>query len=459
MTIFHSYGSVNPGDPEAVAPHSAFEGASTTSSTINLLNTIVGAGILAMPFAYKANGVLLGTILISLAGVTAGFGLYLQSLGARYVPRGHASFFAVAKVTYPSLAVVFDLAIAVKCFGVGVSYVIIVGDLMPQICESLGLTHEYLLHRQIWVTITMAIVGPLSYLRKLDSLKYTSIVALASVGYLVIIVIGHFLVGDTLGNRGEVRLIEPNSAVSVLSALPIIVFAFTCHQNMFSVLNELHDQSVKTVSTMISGSIGTAGFLYMLVGLCGYFSFGDNVGGNIIQMYPYSIFSTIGRIAIVVLVLFSYPLQCHPCRASVNHVLHSLKEIYANRRHGKGRFTALPNSDESDQAEQTPEAGTPDNDQVGIVPLSTTTFVVLTTIILILSYIVSLTVQSLELMLAFVGATGSTSISFILPGLFAYSLLGHGDHKFMRSLALALSIWGITVAVVCLSINIYALAR
>lgn len=54
--------------------------------------------------------------------------------------------------------------------------------------------------------------------------------------------------------------------------------------------------------------------------------------------------------------------------------------------------------------------------------MSDVRFAVLSTIIIVLAYIVSLTVVSLERMLAYVGSTGSTSISFILPGLFYYKI-------------------------------------
>lgn len=49
-------------------------------------------------------------------------------------------------------------------------------------------------------------------------------------------------------------------------------------------------------------------------------------------------------------------------------------------------------------------------------------FSLITTTILILSYIVAITVSSLESVLAYVGSTGSTSISFILPGIFYYKI-------------------------------------
>lgn len=49
-------------------------------------------------------------------------------------------------------------------------------------------------------------------------------------------------------------------------------------------------------------------------------------------------------------------------------------------------------------------------------------FALLSTTILVLSYVVALTDVSLERVLAYVGSTGSTSISFILPGLFYYKI-------------------------------------
>lgn len=76
------------------------------------------------------------------------------------------------------------------------------------------------------------IVIPLSFLRRLDSLKYTSVVALISLAYLIILVIAHFIKGDTKQNRGVIRVVRPESAVAVLSSFPITVFAYTCHQNV-----------------------------------------------------------------------------------------------------------------------------------------------------------------------------------------------------------------------------------
>ena len=55
-------------------------------------------------------------------------------------------------------------------------------------------------------------------------------------------------------------------------------------------------------------------------------------------------------------------------------------------------------------------------------PMGETRFAAITTVIIVLSYAVAMTVSSLEKVLAYVGSTGSTSISFILPGLFYYKI-------------------------------------
>ncbi|KAI2611885.1 transmembrane amino acid transporter protein-domain-containing protein [Hypoxylon sp. NC1633] len=389
--------------------------ATMISSVINLLNTIIGAGTLAMPSAMSHFGMLIGVIVILWSGFTSAFGLYLQSRCARYLDRGTSSFFALSQITYPNAAVIFDAAIAIKCFGVGVSYMIIIGDLMHDVVEgfdSRAADIPFLMDRNFWITVFMLVIIPLSFLRRLDSLKYTSIVALVAIGYLIVLVVYH-CASDVLAPRDKIRYISWGGPVEALASLPVVIFAYTCHQNMFSILNELSDNSPRSVIGVISSSIGSAAGIYVLVAITGYLTFGNDVIGNIVSMYPVSIASTIAKAAIVILVTFSVPLQVHPCRASVDAVL-KWRPTDISRSQGRtsspGGRPLLPNPAQSR------------SDHGPSTPISDLRFAVLTTIILILAYITALTVVSLERVLAYVGSTGSTSISFILPGLFYYKI-------------------------------------
>ncbi|KAI1432482.1 transmembrane amino acid transporter protein-domain-containing protein [Xylaria sp. CBS 124048] len=388
--------------------------ASMFSSVINLLNTILGAGTLAMPSALSHFGMVLGVLVILWSGFTSAFGLYLQSRCARYVDRGSSSFFALSQLTYPNAAVIFDAAIAIKCFGVGVSYMIIIGDLMPGVIEGFdgrAVSIPYLMDRNFWITVFMLFIIPLSFLRRLDSLKYTSIVALVAIGYLIILVVYHFA-SDTLAPRDKIRVIQWAGSVEALASLPVVIFAYTCHQNMFSILNEIKDNSSKSILGVISSSIGSAASVYILVSITGYLTFGNDITGNIVSMYSPSVASTIAKAAMVLLVTFSVPLQVHPCRASLDAILNWRPNIIPGTQGRTGSQSSsrllLPTAARSDHG---PPAA-----------MSDLRFAVITTILLVLAYTVALTVTSLERVLAYVGATGSTAISFILPGLFYYKI-------------------------------------
>jgi len=189
-----------------------------------------------------------------------------------------------------------------------------------------------------------------------------------------------------------------------------------------------------------------------LVAVAGYLSYGSNVNGNIISMYPPSVTSTIGRASIVILILFSFPLMCHPCRASIDTVL-------------KWRpVRTTPLLSRSSAIRET--------------HMSDIRFATLTSLILVLSYLVAMSVSSLEIVLAYVGSTGSTAISFILPGTFywkisdptlenlphkidgddeegLYEWLNSWQARWMRIGAGLLVVWGCLVMAVCLILNIF----
>ena len=189
--------------------------------------------------------------------------------------------------------------------------------------------------------------------------------------------------------------------------------------------------------------------------------------------------------------MFSYPLQVHPCRASVDAVL-------------KWR----PKSAHKSSSDESPHRSVPllgpstnGTNKIRGDSMSETRFAAITTAIIVLSYIVAMTISSLEAVLAYVGATGSTSISFILPGLFYYkisdpesphhqrllkedddgeddddqeegegllgqrqsrwthwSTTGKGRRKLLRRLSLALAVYGIVVMITCLVVNTYFVA-
>ena len=79
--------------------------------------------------------------------------------------------------------------------------------------------------------------------------------------------------------------------------------------------------------------------------------------------------------------------------------------------------------------------------------------IVVTICFLVLSFIVASTVKSLGKVLAFVGATGSTMVSYILPGFCYYYIFDEdtGAPAWKRNCALAQGVAGCIIIPVCLT--------
>jgi amino acid permease len=53
---------------------------------------------------------------------------------------------------------------------------------------------------------------------------------------------------------------------------------------MFSILNEIKNNSPASIMGVITSSIGSAASIYILVAITGYLTFGNLIAGNIVSM-------------------------------------------------------------------------------------------------------------------------------------------------------------------------------
>ncbi|KAJ1948680.1 hypothetical protein IWQ62_006858, partial [Dispira parvispora] len=276
----------------------------------------------------------------------------------------------------------------------------------------------------------------------------------------------------------------------------------------------LRDNSPRKIKASIHIAISSAALAYLVVAILGYLTFGDDVLPNIILMYKNGPMVVVGQFAIGILMLLSYPLQCHPCRACLDKVItgyviprlkhstahsgytpppsdsngdHAPSDSTASTRrplrgiagsaHGGG-YEALQDHDDEER-HPSPDDGVTRDEMVDYVRhrstvglsrtnsqhslrqsgLSPLMFNLVTLLILTLSYLVAISVSQLDLVLSFVGSTGSTVISFILPGLFYYKLHQRSRWSFFKIMAVLLVIYGFLVMTICLTFNIIRLFK
>lgn len=100
------------------------------SAYINLTSTVIGAGILGLPHAFASTGFVGGASVLLFCASSSALALYFLAKCAKRVTPP-ITFFSVAEAILPGYSGVIDLAVAIKCYGVATSYLVVIGDLMP----------------------------------------------------------------------------------------------------------------------------------------------------------------------------------------------------------------------------------------------------------------------------------------------------------------------------------------
>lgn len=88
--------------------------ATVLSSVSNLTNTIIGAGMLALPHAFASMGWFLGSALVLVCAATTTYGLHLVKRCEQRVGFAPTSFYDLTLHAIPQAAWWFDLIIVVK---------------------------------------------------------------------------------------------------------------------------------------------------------------------------------------------------------------------------------------------------------------------------------------------------------------------------------------------------------
>jgi amino acid permease len=95
--------------------------------------------------------------------------------------------------------------------------------------------------------------------------------------------------------------------LSSLKVLPIFIFAFTCHQNIFACWNELSRPSIPRIDTVIVTAGTMICLINLVIGLGAFFTYGSLLDKDVLETYPSSPIITAVRILMSLLVTLTYP--------------------------------------------------------------------------------------------------------------------------------------------------------
>ncbi|KAM0711973.1 hypothetical protein Q7P35_001343 [Cladosporium inversicolor] len=289
------------------------------SAFMNMANSIIGAGIIGQPYAFKQAGLLTGVFLLVALTVTVDWTIRLIVTNSKL--SGTNSFQETMQHCFgKSGLVAISVAQWAFAFGGMVAFCIIIGDTIPHVLSavfpSLPQTSVLWLltdRRAIIVLFVLGMSYPLSLYRDIAMLSKASTFALVSMGVIVVTILtqGPRLPADMRGQlRGSLLIND-----GVFQAIGVISFAFVCHHNSLLIYGSLRKPTMDRFArvTHYSTAISMVACLSMALG--GYITFGDMTKGNVLNNFPTdNIMVNIARLCFGLNMITTLPLECFVCR-------------------------------------------------------------------------------------------------------------------------------------------------
>uniref|UniRef100_A0A8C2AFN3 Solute carrier family 38 member 4 n=1 Tax=Cyprinus carpio TaxID=7962 RepID=A0A8C2AFN3_CYPCA len=252
--------------------------ASFGMSVFNLSNAIMGSGILGLSFAMANTGIILFVILLLGVAVLSLYSVHLLLVTAKeggsliYEKLGERAF------GWPGKMAAFG-SITLQNIGAMSSYLFIVKYELPEVIRAfLGLEENsgewYLNGNYAVVLVSIGIILPLSLLKNLGYLGYTSGFSLSCMVFFLGVV--RFSSFFTPHPQDHQDMCTPKYFVfnsQTAYTIPILAFAFVCHPEVLPIYSELKDRSRRKMQKVSNLSILAMLVMYLLSALFGYLTF------------------------------------------------------------------------------------------------------------------------------------------------------------------------------------------
>uniref|UniRef100_A0A8C9W3I5 Sodium-coupled neutral amino acid symporter 2 n=1 Tax=Scleropages formosus TaxID=113540 RepID=A0A8C9W3I5_SCLFO len=335
--------------------------ASFGMSVFNLGNAIMGSGILGLSYAMANTGIALFVILLVAVLL---FSLYSVHLLLKTANEGGSSVYE--QLGYKAFGLPGKLAtscsITMQNIG-GNSASVCVYIICMQYTEYKSGLEWYLDGDNLVLLVSLVIILPLSLLRNLGYLGYTSgFSLLCMVFFLVVVIYKKFQIPCPLPLEQDAVNATLNTTVSKMAAyflehvnnatdysddvcapkyfvfnsqtvyaVPILTFAFVCHPAILPMYEELKDRTQKKMQNVANVSFLTMFIMYLLAALFGYLTFSDNVESELLhtysKVYKFDVVLLVVRLAVLTAVTLTVPVVLFPIRTSVNQLLCASREF------------------------------------------------------------------------------------------------------------------------------------
>lgn len=272
---------------------------------VNLLKTIMGCGILKYPYLFYEYGIFptIALTVISAFASYCGILLYID-INDKY---GLGDTLSTVSLHFtPYFKILADVVVIAKCYMVGVAYLIYLGDQLSCVLTYYSIS----LSPKVALALVLILISPLIFISKIDKLKYTSTAGLFAV--LMLIAASIYRYNDL---KTPHKIFYDSGRRSYIENLCHFVFSFTCHQNIFTIQNDMVRYNKFYLKLSAFFSFFTAVIIYIIFGWISYLAFGDGLHKSYLDAQPEDKVKIAISIFYIFLIGLSLPLQTNPCKA------------------------------------------------------------------------------------------------------------------------------------------------
>jgi len=253
---------------EQIAPHpsSSSRTSSSISASFNLLATVIGGGVLSLPFAYAASGLFLTTFFVFLAAGMGAFSLYILCSCARRT--GAVTYGDVLRQAFGKKAeLALQVILAVFLLFIVTAYMVLIRDINTSLFQLFRPDSTATSNNVLFVSVLFCL--PFMLQRDLHSLRYNCYVGFGSVLFLLVAVTYRCIDVNAIhiaqGNNKEygpftkpwerVReesILYTTSVEDALFSFPLVALAFLSQFNMLAVHASLENPTRARVLAVIN---------------------------------------------------------------------------------------------------------------------------------------------------------------------------------------------------------------
>lgn len=389
-----------------------FGNAGLFGTSFNFINSIIGSGVIGMPYAFSLSGI--GPTFILLALIAALTDFSIISLIASGEIIGVKTYQELVNYTMGTPGYVMLITIQfLYPFISLISYNIIIGDTITKVLIRLLKipVGSILVNRYFIIAIFTAFVTlPLSLLRNISKLAKTSFISCVLIIGIAVVMFIRMLSMDV---KDPIEFSDWKGSKrfdGVIDSFSLIAFGFMCHHNSFLIYHSMDEPNTKNWKKVTHISVSISILFSGAFGLIGYLTFAGLTEGDIFENYCYKDdIINVARLCYAVIIMFSFPLECFVCRDVIQNTFFS---------------------------------GRKDSDSLHFI---------ITIVVVFITIVLSFLTDCLGIILELNGALVATMLAYVMPSLctiIIYTRISRGEKQLKKIiLSCLVCLIGVTVAI------------